>query len=215
VSRFRIQTFRTIFAEPAAGRDRRSLFMVSLVRFLLKMCKPQSAESASDEQNCPICLETLSDKRAEICENGHRMHRECALQMHFHMTSQCPLCRSMLMCLSCGFKKKNMRCKCSGIPDHPAHGWTMVKYQICLLVAIILVPHKDWTSISLVFIVNFAAMIRQIITSRPMRAPGTRVKGSQLSWLFLILNEIGSEVLCVLFTSFTVALVHSWCVGQK
>jgi hypothetical protein len=186
--------------------------MVSFLRVL----KPQRAEpTTSDEHNCPICLETFSDRRVEICENGHRMHRECAMRMHFHMTSRCPLCRSMLVCSSCGLQKRNMRCKCFGIPHQPGHGMTMVIFQICLLVSILLVPHKDWTSISLTCTVNFAAMIRHIVTSRPKRYLGASVKKSRLCWLFPISTEIGAEVLCVLLTSFIIGLVYSWCVGHQ
>jgi hypothetical protein len=187
--------------------------MSFLFKFVHNLYKPQ--QPATDEYNCPICLEVFSDRRTEICENGHRIHRECAMQMHFHMKSQCPLCRSMMVCSSCGSKMRNMRCNCSGMPDQPGHGWTMVKYQICLLIAIVLIPHKDTTSISLVCMVNFCAMTRRIMAKQPKRVPGVSVKKQpRPRSAFLIMSEIGEEVIMVLPISFSIVLVYSWCLGQ-
>jgi hypothetical protein len=180
-----------------------------MFRFVSSLSRPQPA----DEHHCPICLEALLDGRTETCENGHRMHRVCAMQMHFHMTSQCPLCRSMLVCSSCGSQKRNMRCNCSGIPKQPAHGWTMVKYQICLLLALLLVPYKDSTSISLVCAVNFGTMIIGLITPEPKKKPinNPPVRSSNS---FLIMKEIGLEVIRELIISSSISTVYSWCVGQ-
>ncbi len=177
--------------------------------FVTNMLRPQ--HSASDESSCPICLETFSDERTETCENGHRMHRGCAMQMHFHMTSHCPLCRSMLVCSACGSKKRNMRCVCSGIPDLPGHGWTMVKYQICLLVAILLMPDRHTFSISLVCIVNFGAMTHCLMKPEQKKNAFKHRTRS----LPLVLKEIGVEVIKVLLISFSISSVYSWCVGHK
>ena len=84
-----------------------------------------------DGVDCPVCLERCSAGPHEVCQNGHTMHRECAMKMSLHMNLRCPLCRSKMVCAYCRSSKNNLWCSCADAGIKPEKAWESIVKRIC------------------------------------------------------------------------------------
>jgi hypothetical protein len=127
--------------------------------------KPLTRAPLKAQDICPVCLEQCSAGPQEFCENGHSMHRECARKMSLHMTLQCPLCRSKLVCSDCRSGKSSIVCYCANISSKPGRVWETVqqicKTHLCLSVAIFLLPFNP-AALIVGILLNCSMMLRRI-----------------------------------------------------
>ncbi len=126
----------------------------------------KSLTTLSDGDDCPVCLEKCSAEPQEVCQNGHSMHRECAMTMSFHMKLQCPLCRSSLVCSDCKSGKKSISCNCTSTSSKPEPVSESIQ-QICtahLLISIgtFFLPFNP-AALLVVILLNCSLMLHRIV----------------------------------------------------
>ena len=158
---------------------------------------------------CPICLDPCYFDTAELCQNHHAIHRDCARKMLAFMPLRCPLCRSHIVCRTCGASKRRIWCECS------SDVWDTMKAiyttHTFLAVMIFSLPTKDALLGLSMLLVNAVIMMRRIIS---VQRNAEDVKGwNALSRWGLRLTHIGMDGLCFLL-GFAVACLLSVYVRE-
>jgi hypothetical protein len=151
---------------------------------------------------CPICLDPCFFDSAELCQNHHLIHRDCARQMLAFMPLQCPLCRSRIMCRACCAPKRRIWCECSSdVWDTMKGIYTTHSF---LAVAIFSLPAKDALLGLAMLLANAVIMMRRIIN---VQREAEDVKGwNTISRWGLRLTHIGMDVLCFMLGA-TIAML--------
>jgi hypothetical protein len=151
---------------------------------------------------CPICLDPCYFDTAELCQNHHAIHRDCARKMLAFMPLHCPLCRSRIVCRSCYAPKRRIWCECS------SDVWDTMKgiytAHSILAVAIFSLPARDALLGLAMLLANAVIMMRRIIN---VQREAEDVKGwNTISRWGLRLTHIGMDVMCFMLGA-TIAML--------
>lgn len=160
---------------------------------------------------CPICLEPCKGGEKETCENGHAIHRQCAVKMSCFMQLCCPLCRAKIVCLKCKSRKDQIRCECDCKVNNSQDILKMMKTiyftHFWLTFAILALPMQEVLMGSAFLLLNTVVMIRRIVS---MQRQAKEIESwSAMCRFGLSITHIGMDLMCIIFSAAIAFLLYS------